>query len=246
MYIPSSERVVEQHTIDLICLPYAGGNSCLLFRQWQRSAEKGLRIHPVALPGRDRYFHLAPLADMPSMLNWLDREVTPLLTGDFALFGHSMGAVVAYAYALNLQAANRTGPRHLFVSASTPPSTPRTHQLHKKTSEQMRQYLKEYDPKGYCFDEHPELWEVFEPVLRADFQLVETYVPPVGERTIDCPITALCGTRDTVVDATTMAGWRSHTSGAFAAISMEGGHLFLRDNPLAVFDCVSKRLPRTL
>ncbi|MBM9616232.1 thioesterase [Desulfobulbus rhabdoformis] len=242
MYIPSLKRVVEQQSIDLFCLPFAGGTSSLLFRQWLHAAGVGLRIHPVSLPGRDKHFHLAPLADMDSMLSWLDQEISPLLSGDFALFGHSMGGVIAYAYTLKLLAAERPGPCHLFVSASTPPLTPRKWKLHNKSSEQMQQYLKGYDPTGYCFDEHPELWEVFEPVLRADFQLVETYVPPLKADTIDCPLTALSGTMDGVADAQTMAGWRSMTKGGFEAVSIEGGHLFLRDNSLAVFDCVSQRL----
>lgn len=237
----SNRDTVHSPTIDLFCLPFAGGSG-MLFRQWQKRAPKGMRIHPISLPGRDRHFHLAPLDRMPAMLAWIDQEITALATDHYALFGHSMGGIIAYAHALQRHCGNQTGPGHLFISASAPRPKPAASHLHTKSAAEMRHHLRRFDPEGYCLDAHPELWTMFEPVLRADFKLVETYLPPVDAAKISCPITALSGTADTVVDADAMAAWRHKTTGAFDAVTIDGGHLFIRDNPMAVLDCVSRRL----
>ncbi len=231
----------QPQSIDLFCLPFAGGSS-LLFHQWQKMAPKGLCIRPISLPGRDRHFHLAPINKMAEMLSWIDKQIATLNSGNFAIFGHSMGGVIGYAYALKQRTANKVEPRHLFVSASAPPSNHRSTCLHKKSAEEMRDHLRRYDLKGYLFDDHPELWEVFEPILRADFKLVETYVPPLGADKISCPITALSGTTDSIVAAKDMADWCKKTEGDFDLVAIEGGHLFLRDNPAAILDCVLNRL----
>jgi surfactin synthase thioesterase subunit len=233
---------ILERPLNLICLPFAGGGS-LLFSTWRDMAPPGLRICPVCLPGREQNFDLPPIDDLRDMLDWLDREIAPLTASDHAFFGHSMGAVIAYAQALKQRAAGRSEPRHVFVSAAVPPPNPRTANMHTKPPDEMRAYLRRYDPDGYAFDDHPELWEVFEPVLRADFKLVETYTPPLGANKISCPITAISGTRDALVEAVHMAGWRNRTNGRFDEATVDGGHLFLRDNPKSVFDLIRARLP---
>lgn len=227
--------------INLICLPFAGGGG-MLFRTWPEYASANIHIHPICLPGREQNFNQSPICDMAGMLDWLDREIAPLTKGDYALFGHSMGGVIAYAHALKQRTNGAIGPRHVFVSASVPPPNPRAANMHAKPAKEMRAYLRRYDPKGYVFDEHPELWEVFEPVLRADFKLVETYRPMPEADRVACPITAISGTQDAIVKSGQMAGWRDRTDGAFDEATVDGGHLFLRDDPATVFSLIEARL----
>ena len=227
--------------INLICLPFAGGGS-LLFRSWLENAPPSIHVHPVRLPGREQNFDLPPIDNMDDMLAWLDRQIAPLIETDYAVFGHSMGGVIAYAHALKQREEGAPEPRHVFVSASVPPPNPVAANLHAKPADDMRAYLRRYDPKGYVFDEHPELWALFEPVLRADFKLVETYRPKAGADRITSPITAISGSRDTIVDAANMTGWRDRTECVFDEARVDGGHLFLRDEPAIVLNLITTRL----
>jgi medium-chain acyl-[acyl-carrier-protein] hydrolase len=74
---------------------------------------------------------------------------------------------------------------------------------------------------------NPELLELFLPVLRADFEMDETYIYSPAE-SLDCPITVFGGTEDHGVSPSDLRAWQAETSGQFSVRTFSGDHFFLQ------------------
>ncbi|ANY10203.1 thioesterase [Pseudonocardia sp. HH130630-07] len=151
------------------------------------------------------------------------------------LFGHSLGAVVAYEVARVL--GHRLGRPldGVVVSGRRAPSDPPGGGVHLMPDDAVVEELVRLGGTTGELLDIPGAREVFLPAIRADFRLAETYrhVPGVE---LDCPVTAVIGTEDTEVDAGQAALWAAHTSGGFALRTFPGGHFYLLDHAAAVFD----------
>jgi medium-chain acyl-[acyl-carrier-protein] hydrolase len=215
--------------IRLFCLPYAGG-SARMFATWRDGLPENVEVVPVEPPGRGARFneplhHRAePLVDdlLPVLLA---RRDTP-----FALFGHSMGAVLAFELARRLEQRYGAPPLHLFVSAFRAPHlAPGAVPDHSLPDEQFRARLREFKgtPEEVLADEG--LMELFVPILRADLAIADTY-RSTGGAPVTCPVTAFAGTEDQEVGVPAVAQWSRHTTGGFALKAVPGDHFFLHSH----------------
>ena len=234
MVTPDSAWLRRFHPDDrdlptLLCLPHAGGSASSYFALSAR-LRGAVDVVAVQYPGRqDRYVEPAAVA-MDELVDELVEEVRPVAAaGPYALFGHSMGALVGYELTLRLERAGDPPPRWLFASGRRAPSRLRTDDhLHARPEEELVRHvltLGGIQPEVLA---DPDLRAMIVPVLRADFTVVETYRPEPGRR-IGCPVSVLVGDRDPVVHREEAMAWREHTRGAFELTSFVGGHFYLTD-----------------
>jgi surfactin synthase thioesterase subunit len=151
----------------------------------------------------------------------------------YALFGHSMGSRLAHLAGRLLLERGLPPPVCLVVSGSAAPSRPLLTQRHRLAP---ADFLRELRTLGGCPEEFlndPELVALFLPVLRADFEALETYRAEVGPP-LPCPITVLRGVDDREVSRADAEAWRAETSSAFELHDFPGGHFFLFQNPRQV------------
>jgi pimeloyl-ACP methyl ester carboxylesterase len=100
----------------LFCVPHAGGGASL-FRHWQSGLPEDLEVCGIQLPGRENRSRETPLSDLASIVRGLGQALHPIaLSGPFVLFGHSMGALIAFELVRWLQEHRRIRPVHLIVS----------------------------------------------------------------------------------------------------------------------------------
>jgi medium-chain acyl-[acyl-carrier-protein] hydrolase len=171
--------------------------------------------------------------------------VAPYLDRPYALFGHSMGAMLAFELA-RLQ--RRTGgplPLHLFPSGRPAPHVPRdefTHDLPEP------EFVDELRAMGGVPEEvlaNRELMGLLLPLLRADMSVNERYEyreePP-----LDIPMTAYGGTADHRVSREELEAWERHTTGPFRARFFEGDHFYLQAKRDAVLAALSADLGQLL
>jgi surfactin synthase thioesterase subunit len=140
-----------------------------------------------------------------------------------------MGALISFELARSLREHGRSLPSHLFVSAYGSPELPRRKPpfFHLPDDEFRKEVLDlEGIPKE--LEEHPELWEVILPFLRADIELVDTYRFQEA-RPLDIPITAFGGKVDKYVPRVDLTPWEGHTTSQFRFREFEGGHFYLND-----------------
>ncbi|MGJ8547329.1 MAG: thioesterase II family protein [Sulfitobacter sp.] len=222
---------------DLICLPFAGGGTAFYY-PWTVHPDPCFRVHPVCLPGREGKIRETPFTRMNPLLDWLDAQLSHTMQQPHILFGHSMGGVVSYALCLRRMKCNLPLPKALVVSACMPPPMQRQIKMHSLEKTALLEQLRGYDPVNMAFDAYPELWDLMEPVLRADFSVIETYEPEQIEP-LPIPIIALSGRDDPLISPASMGKW-ANCGSAFQHHQFAGGHFFLRQAPREILDCVKR------
>ncbi|MGA5817913.1 thioesterase II family protein [Kitasatospora sp. NPDC094028] len=226
----------------LVCLPFAGGGASF-YRAWKQFQRDDLAIVPLQLPGREERFIDEPYQDAVAAGSELADQVLDLTRGQgpIALFGHSLGAVLAYETARQLEARGVEELRHLFVSGSPGPWTGRTARATGLDDEGFLARVGEF--AGYQHDAlaDPDMRELLLPILRADVAMHEDY-KPVSDQPLRTPITSLRGADDELVSGEEAEQWRAATAAGFARVELPGEHMYLVDSPVPLLDEVERAL----
>ncbi len=239
-------RPSRSATMRLICLPFAGGGASI-FRMWPAGLPPAVEVVAVQLPGRESRQLEAPFTRLGPLIDGLAAVLEPLVADPdrpYALFGHSMGGLLAYALAREFERRSLPLPVHLIVSARRAPGLPVDHPvLHNLPDEEFLAELGRLDGAPSAAMGDPELRRLVLPTLRADFAVCETYVhepaPPLA-----CPITAYGGLRDRTVSYRHLEAWRTETGGEFLVRMFPGGHFFLETDEALVLQALTRDLGR--
>ena len=151
------------------------------------------------------------------------------IQGPYVVFGHSMGALLAYEAALSLTRVLRRAPALLAVSASRAPDVPlRRAPLHDLTTADLKAGLRRLGGTPAQILDDAEAFSLFEPVLRADFRLVESYLRCDPAR-VDAPLLVVGAVDDTHVDIADLQGWAAVGTHGTRFHHCAGGHFFLNN-----------------
>ncbi|MFI6072055.1 thioesterase II family protein [Actinoplanes sp. NPDC051343] len=232
-------RPAERPAARLFCFPHAGGSATYFFPV-AKAMPAGVEVVAVQYPGRQDRRGEPCITDLRTMADAVAARLDDLLGVPFALFGHSMGATVAYEVALRLEKGGRD-PHAVFASGRRAPSRFRDERVHLRSDDGLLEEMKALggtDPR--MFDD--EMIRAMLPSLRADYRAVETYRGDPGEK-LTCPLVVLTGDADPHVSDDEARAWREHTTGRFELLRYPGGHFFLNDHVSAVLAAISGRLP---
>lgn len=225
----------------LFCLPPAGGGSAL-YRGWMERLAPDVDVVPVTFPGREMRFAEPPIARLDVLTEMAATGLRSLLDRPYALFGYSMGALLAHRLAHRLAAERLGEPTHLFAAAHRGPGIQhRGPDLHALPHDEFWQRLATHDGMPREVIENRELRVVLEPLLRADFSVVET-AGPAPEAMLSCPITAIGGDADHSVAIDELDAWRHATVGNFERLTLPGHHFFIANSQELLLRIVAERL----
>jgi medium-chain acyl-[acyl-carrier-protein] hydrolase len=227
----------------LICFPYAGG-SAAVFHAWPSVIGPLAEVHAVQLPGRAGRLSELPLRTWPELVRYVSRAVASLWDRPCAMFGHSLGAVLAFEVARTLQAAGLPHLRSLMVSGRRAPQVPdEDPPMHAASDDAFVEHVRGLNGTPAEILDDPELLRLILPALRADFALSETYEWHPGPR-LACPIVVFGGTEDEESAVGRLDGWRAHTVTSSAIHMLEGGHFFLQSQQRRLLELVTAELRR--
>ncbi|MBF2002254.1 MAG: thioesterase [Synechococcales cyanobacterium M58_A2018_015] len=223
----------------LFCLPYAGGGT-LSFRTWAAQLPH-VEVCPIQLPGRERRLSEPPFQQLEPLVQTLATALLPHLKHPFALFGHSMGGLIAFELARYLRRQHQPQPVHLFISGCRAPQLPNPNPiLHTLPDADFIQELRRYNGTPEAVITNAELMELLLPTLRADFALVEQYIY-YPEAPLDCPITIFGGLHDPIVDPQLLSGWQMHSCQLLQYL-VPGDHFFLHSHAPLLLQTLSAQL----
>jgi medium-chain acyl-[acyl-carrier-protein] hydrolase len=215
--------------IRLYCLAYAGG-SAHAFAPLADSVSAVLDVSPLDYPGHGRRMR-EPLrqriADIALCL--ADKLATSPQT-PYALYGHSMGALVAYELCQLLSSRHATLPLLLIAAAHRAPHLPnRQTPLNDLPDAQLLAEIYRLDPNSRAPLETSELRTLMLPILRSDFHACETYAPR-DARKLTVPIAVYGGLSDDEITRDELMAWRERTVAPCSLRFFPGGHFFMRTN----------------
>ncbi|MGW4568521.1 thioesterase II family protein [Streptomyces sp. NPDC004561] len=228
-------------TTALVCLPFAGAGASF-FRKWRRLAPAGLSLVPLQLPGREERFAERPYTDvgeaMDAELPWVLGQISG--ADRVALFGHSLGAELAYELTRRLT-GHGVDVARLFVSGAPGPRKRDVERVSELDDEGFLEGLRRVAGYRHPAMDHPEMIQVMMPFLRADSVMHENYSSDHPDL-LDVPVTSLRGRADELVSAAEAAEWAAETRGSFRSVELDGGHMYLTDDPEPVLRAVAGEL----
>ncbi len=210
----------------LVCLPYSGG-AAHVFRRWLQFVPEDIELVGVQLPGRWTRHKEPPFRRIPPLVDALAEALASLSDRPFALFGHSLGALLAFELARALKPESM--PVHVFVSARRAPHMPLPDSPIFTLDDPsfVREVVRRYEGIPAQVVQDRELLALVLPALRADMEAFETYeyqeAPPIS-----VPLTAFTGADDPNCSPGQIEEWRRHTSRKFEHRAFAGGHFFIQ------------------
>jgi medium-chain acyl-[acyl-carrier-protein] hydrolase len=211
----------------LFCFPYAGAGAAI-FRTWADFLPPDIELCVPVLPGRDARIGEAAIPQMAPLVQSLIGQMAPRLTLPYAIFGHSMGAFIAFDLAHEISRRGLQEPFHLFMSAQRGPSLPylQTPIFHLPDDRFLAGVIARYKNIPKAVMEHEEFMRVLLRILRADFTLVEDYKYRTPAK-LSCPITVFGGLDDDQTTLAQLEAWSKETSDRFSLHLVPGGHFFI-------------------
>jgi surfactin synthase thioesterase subunit len=221
---------------------YAGGGSTA-YESWQRLLPETMDAQTLRLPGREaRTDELLP-DDLRGLATDAAVELGPYLTDPFAIFGHSMGALIAYEFAQALRKLFDIEPSCLLVSGMRPPDQASLLGRYEgMDDEELRSAvasMADTSPEALV---DSELWELVRPVIGSDLAMCDSYAHVPAEP-LRCPL-VVYGSKHDDLDGDILNAWGAYTTGPFHTRIFPGDHFYFRRWPDAFAMDLIKRFYR--
>ncbi|WP_243643895.1 thioesterase II family protein [Paenibacillus pinisoli] len=229
--------------ITLFCLPYAGG-SAQVYKRWAGKLHSSIRLIPAELAGRGSRM------GQPFYRNTAEavQDLLPLVRqaalggGSYALFGHSMGSMLAYELLHALREESMPLPAASFLSGRGAPHSEyeQGRRIHELPDAEFLDEVKQLGGMSAELLQHRELLDLFLPILRADFKLVGEYEPK-PRKPLPLRLTILGGKEDSTVKGS-LVEWEYYAAGGCDRVLFDGGHFFIHEQESDVVALLNKTL----
>jgi len=227
--------------IKLFCIPYAGG-SANIYNSWKLELVENIELCPIELAGRgsrigeNNYTDLKDAVD--DIFNQIERDIVEF---DYAIFGHSLGALLTYELSQKIMSMGARAPLHIFFSGRKPLHIPREEFWSLLNTSDFEEKILSLGGTPPEFFQYPELKKIFIPLLRSDFSLSETEVNKLNINPLSTDISILLG-RDEGVSPEVAVQWVEHTNKKCNIHYIDGDHFFLLHQQKAVIDIINTSL----
>ncbi len=223
--------------ITLFCFPYAGGSS-IVYNKWKRYTNSYIDIVPVELAGRGKRLDEHLYDKMEDAVDDLYEIIKERVNGSYGLFGHSMGSIIAYEIAHRINNSNLPNPQYLFISGKKPPHIERYKKIvHTLSDHEFKKELIDIGGTPREIFENEELLDLFLPILRKDFKVIENYKytkrPPLDIETI-----VFYGLQENI-QYSEAAQWNSYANKGCRIFEVEGNHFFINHSAKDVVNIIN-------
>lgn len=229
---------VECPAVRLVCFPHSGGSTAT-YHAWSSVMPADTQLLAVQYPGQADRIAEAPASSIAEMALCVAAELSQLAPARCALFGHSLGALVAYETASMLQ--DYGSPAHwLFVSGAPAPSQAGGGTKHLATDEELWSALLDLGGIESAVADDVEFRNLVLPGLRSYIALNENYRSAPHSEPLRCPVRCYHNTEDPLVDGARLGAWAEVGTGPFSVRAWPGGHFqFLSDPTELIIDVVA-------
>lgn len=227
--------------VTLVCFPYAGGGASM-FHSWPQGLPATVQVCAVCLPGRENRIGQPFATSVEEVTEAVLADLAPRLDAPLALFGHSMGAALAWSFAARLSEECGVTPLRLFASGAPAPRLADAAELLALGDRELQQVAVERWnnlPEAVLRDER--LLAGVLATARADLALYAECArlrrPP-----LICPIDVFGGMDDPSLPPQLLATWSEYTTGPVETELFPGGHMFATESSPLVVAAMARRL----
>ncbi|MER7050398.1 thioesterase II family protein [Streptomyces jumonjinensis] len=226
----------------MFCFPYAGGGASA-YAAWQRKLGPTVDVQPVQLPGREGRMAEPRFTDLAALVADLDREIGPELEGPHVLYGHSMGALIAFALTQRRRARGAPLPVALLLSAHRAPHLPAPPLTGCYTKDDMElvRGLAALGGLPRALLDRPEWLAALLPVVRGDLMLCAG-AGGVDRSPLPVPVHSFAGADDRLVTVAEIREWAAYSTRESGTTVLPGGHFFIREHEGVFLDRLSDAL----
>ena len=210
-------------------LPFAGGSEMSYNQIINKFVEDTITPIQCSLPGRGKRIGEELSDSVSALAQDVFRQIKTSLNGDsFAVFGHSMGALLAVHLLSLLKISEFPFPLHVFLSGRSGvikfPEPPLICEM------DSQYFKKKLNNLGGIPDEimkDDDIMSFFEPIIRNDFRAIEYYLP-ISFHDLNLPVTVYFGDNDNF-SADEANSWQRITGHKIDVKCFSGGHFFIFD-----------------
>jgi surfactin synthase thioesterase subunit len=214
----------------LLCLPYAGGSQ-IIYYKWNKLLDPSLSLYPIELKGRGRRFNETFYENfeeaIDDIFNIIKNEIS---NNRYAIYGHSMGSLLAYELYYKIVEAGYNKPDHLFLSGYHAPNIIRNEDhIYGLSDDEFLKRIMEFGGTPIEIANDEELLHIFVPIIRNDFRILENYNYKKRKTKISCDVTIINGRKDSISIGDILA-WKEHVCKGFKVYNLDGDHFFINCN----------------
>lgn len=214
----------------VFCLPYAGGSESVYYK-WKRYMHPLIQLEAIELKGRGKRFNEEFYQTLEEAVEDIFKSIKDkILYDDYAIYGHSMGSLLAYELYYKISSENMRNPKHIFFSGHKAPSIIRKEKKIYMLPDE--EFIKEVINLGGTQEElvkNEELMKLVTPILRNDFKILENYIYKEKKDKIQCDISILNGRQDDITIEQILR-WKDHGAKDVKVYNFEGDHFFINNN----------------
>ncbi len=204
-----------------------------------RAMSPEVEVLSVQYPGRQDRRNEQPAGSIAALADSIADNISHFSDKPLALFGHSMGAILAYEVTRRISITN--SPIALFASGRRAPSRYRPEIAHTLSDEKLLEELKMLggtDSRAFADN---DIVRMILPAVRADYRAIETYFYQPGSE-VSTPIFAHIGDRDPRVTFDEASSWKEHTSNSFELHTHTGGHFYIAEHTNSIATHIQQKL----
>jgi len=226
----------------LFCIPYAGGSEVVYFK-WKKFLHPSIQLVSLELKGRGKRFNEIFYESLAEAVDDIFETIKDKIVNDnYAIYGHSMGSLIAYELYYKISESKLRKPTELFFSGSKAPSMMRKREtIYTLSDFDLLQKVMEFGGTPEELMNNKELLQIFLPIIRNDFKILETYHYQERQKKIECDVTILNGKQDSTKMEEILA-WKNHGCKGFRVYNFEGNHFFINNNVQNITDIINTAL----
>jgi surfactin synthase thioesterase subunit len=230
--------------IKLFCVPFSGGNA-YSYSGFKKYLPDNIELCNLELPGRGKRISEPLLHNIEDMTEDLFKQIGNKIDGSYAVFGHSLGALLGISLCRYISIKGMQLPLILFISGQTAPALIKPDNKHNLPDDQFINILREMEGTPEELLTEKSFLDFFLPVIRADFQSISDYNYTSKIFPLDVPITIMLGNDEGINDEDASV-WQLETDNKISIHRFEGGHFFIFNNTEKICNLIAEKIKEVI
>lgn len=225
---------------NLICFPHAGAGASV-YNEWKEVANN-INVIPAQLPGREKKFTEKPYTNINEAVDGLFVEITKEIDAKLpiVIFGHCLGSLLAYELSHRLIGIPDYKVMRLVISGCSGPNNKRNKILNCHSDNEFIKNIEDITGYKHPALENPAMRSLILPVLKADVQMNNSYIPTHKDAFI--PITTIRGENDQLVSFEEISEWQEVSTAPINHNELPGDHMYMLDSANEIISIITESI----